>query len=242
MADQRLMDRISALIAKAESTEFEADAEGFMDKATQLMAEHAVSRSDLKQDEIEVRMIRPEEIFTSDDIAVMTSLLTGIAEIHGVFAYQLELAPGMITAVKLVGDSDSIDLCLSVFRLAQVQVNRILAAPDKPPESIDDVLSLLVNDDATRRRSVVLGFSLAFMDRLRESLKKAEDESPGVGLVLVSEFERAREKAEADADIDTRPVSEQIDSASFRKGQAAGNNADIGQTRIEDRGPKGLPS
>ena len=44
---RKLFDRIRALIAKAEASEFDDEAEAFQAKAAELMSEHAIDRDQL---------------------------------------------------------------------------------------------------------------------------------------------------------------------------------------------------
>jgi hypothetical protein len=48
MSEEKIIDRIRGLLAKAESTDFNEEDEAFLDKATELMARHRITEALLK--------------------------------------------------------------------------------------------------------------------------------------------------------------------------------------------------
>ncbi len=115
--DERMLTRVRALLAKAESTEFDEEAEALTAKAQELIARHAIDEALLHAgDEVGEPSVR--RILIDDPYADAKSSL--LAEVARANRCRVVYSPdcGWVTAFGYEGDLDAVEL-LSASLLAQ---------------------------------------------------------------------------------------------------------------------------
>lgn len=108
--DQKMLDRVRALLAKAESTTFPEEAEAYTAKAQELMTRHSIDFALLMartggKDEPAVRRIPIDNPYE----AAKTLLLQAVAEANGCRSVWMEYY-GFATVTGFPGDLDSVEL------------------------------------------------------------------------------------------------------------------------------------
>jgi hypothetical protein len=121
--DERLLDRVRALLAKAESTEFPAEAEAYSGKAQELIARHSIEEALAAGPAAEVvpfaRRVGVDHPYENEKAA----LLNAVAHAnHCETVWSPEL--GFTTVFGFDGDIDSVEL---LYTSLLVQANRAMA-------------------------------------------------------------------------------------------------------------------
>jgi hypothetical protein len=177
--DDPVLTKIRALLAKAESTGFEAEAEALTEKAQELMARHAIddalARADRPREERPVaRRIAVDDPYA----APKSSLLKVVADANGVRCVWYERF-AMMAVVGFSGDLDAVEL---LFTSLLVQASRAMLAKG----SVSD------GRGRSRTRSFRQSFLLAFAARIHERLtvaatsaRRAAEGELGVSLLPV---------------------------------------------------------
>jgi len=220
-----ITDKIKALFAKAHGTDNEHEAEIFAAKAAQLMAEHNLTRGDLKD---------PDEYGTRPMVAIKRNvyglarigLLARITTANGIFTlYREKHTPsGWVYEVDGYGHLPTIDACELLF----TQLDAFAARHMKT------VQASAGGSTTSARRSWLLGFSWEIGQRLEAANKTADADAEGCLLpVLADEKVRAEQIAR---ELTTRwspsRMSGARDSAAAAAGQSAGATVDIGGPRV----------
>ncbi|GIF00154.1 DUF2786 domain-containing protein [Paractinoplanes rishiriensis] len=153
-ADSRILDRVRALLAKAESTDFPAEAEAYSAKAQELIARHSIE---------EVRAAGPEVVPLARRVGVdhpyeseKASLLDAVARAnhcHTVWSPELAFS----TVFGFDADIDGVEL---LHTSLLVQANRAMAA-EEPAKGKARIKAF--------RRS----FLIAYASRIAERLSRA---------------------------------------------------------------------
>jgi hypothetical protein len=156
------LDRIRKLLAKAESTEFEAEAEALTAKAQQLMAQHAVDRARLHDREADAgpRMLRM--LLETPYAAAKGVLLAAVAQANRCRSVEL----GGLDMAAVVGHGDDLAAVEVLFTSLLVQAGNALAATAHGAGS----------GDRTRSAAFRQSFHLGFAARIRERLAAVEAE------------------------------------------------------------------
>jgi len=161
--DQRMLDRVRALLAKAESTDFEEEADAFTAKAQELMARHRIDHALLvattgQRDQPVTRRVSVDNPYE----APKTLLLQVVAEANSCRAVWAKRF-GFTTIVGFATDLDSTEL---LFTSLLVQATRSMTQA-KP--SVD-----MYGRNTTR--SFRQSFLTAYASRIGERLNAATDE------------------------------------------------------------------
>lgn len=225
--DARVLSRIRGLLAKAESTEYAAEAEALSAKAQDLMSRHAIDAAVLDaehgsstSDQIGARRVHIVNPYPEAKV----QLLDAVARANGVRAIWSEHL-GIATLVGLPFDLDLVDL---LFTSLLVQATRAMADAGK------------AGTRQTRSPSFRRAFLMAYAQRVgerlvevRDQVTREETESRGAELVPVL---RDRSQAVDDAfDTmfpDTYAVERRAMNAhGWRAGRLAAETADLGAGR-----------
>jgi hypothetical protein len=222
-ADPKLLGRIRALLAKAESTDFVEEAEAFTAKAQSLMARHAIDTAVLAQrpgaprTPVTARRLHLEDPHLDAKAAVVQA----VGSANGV---RVVLVPalGMATLVGLADDLDVVELLVTSLLL---QAGRAMNAATRGGGS-------RVRSTAYRR-----GFLYAFAQRIGERLAGERDQATEEAAATYGEallpVLAARERAVADAVSELFPRLSQrtgrtVDAAGWYAGRQAADDADLG--------------
>ena len=221
---QNITTRVQALIAKAESSEYPAEADAFMSKAQQLINDYAIDQARLQGND-------------PSTIGHDTLAMTGSYSKERCLIWHAVANANRCQVLTLSGYGSSrvTDLTL-IGRAEERQLVRLLAA------SLElQALRRLKDLDVTaghgsavvQRRSFLRGFALEVADRLRRS---------GHSQVVVAESAKQALVLAADA-VDayverhfqvgrSRRSSVRHDGLAFSRGRRAGASADVGSGRL----------
>jgi hypothetical protein len=217
--DRRMLDRVRALLAKAESTEFPKEAEALSARAQELMARHRIDRALLAAasggaGEASGRRLAVDSPYE----APKTVLLDVVATANGCrLVWHRSL--GLCTVLGFPGDLDAVELLFTSL-LAQATAAMVHAGPRR------DALG------RSRTRSFRQSFLTAYAQRIGERLaeaseaatRSAADRSPGTDLLpaLAARDEAVDRAVEAMfPELGTRTVT----SAGDREGWIIGRTA-----------------
>lgn len=226
-ADARMLSRIRALLAKAESTDFPEEAEALSAKAQDLMTRHAVDAAVLDAEhgtsvtsQVGARRVHIDNPYPEAKV----QLLNAVAGANGVRVIWLEPL-GIATMVGLPMDLDLVDL---LFTSLLVQATRAMSDAGRAGTRRTRSPSF--------RRAFLLSFGLRIGERLAEVRDQVTQEataSRGASLVPVL---RARTQAVDDVFARLFPETVQIatravDARGWHAGRLAAETADLGSGR-----------
>lgn len=226
--DRGRLQRVRALLAKAESTEFPQEAEALTARAQEMMARHSIDLALLEQDpeEPEAAAARrlPVDSPYDEHRAV---LLNEVAEAnHCRAVWHREL--GLSTVMGFPGDVEAVDLLYTSLLVQAESAMRVSG-------SKRDRSGRGARKDF--RSSFMSAFAVRVGERLAESARAAEEAvTAETGTDLVPVF-AAREKAveaavdEAFGALTTSRVRGPSSSEGWYEGRAAADAASLGTTR-----------
>lgn len=224
---EKMIGRVQALLAKAESTNFPEEADALFAKAQELMTRYAIDESLARGDARAKRGDRPTlRTFTIDEPyrSAKRSLLSAVAS-----ANDVTVIIGHQRGITLAGFASDIEVTEMLFASLLVQATREMQAA-------------VAKYDPARLRAFRHAFLLAYGARIGERLRAArraatEDAETSTGTSLVPLF--AQRRGAVDAFVKERfPFAGKArpTSVSHRGGIAAGaaaaDRADLGQRSI----------
>lgn len=221
--DPGLLERIRALLAKAESTEFDAEAEALTAKAQELMTRHRIDQAALASEKKHPQQVTGRRVAIDDPYARQKFvLLSKIAFANGCRAAWSQ-GFGFATVFGHPHDITGVD---ELFTSLLVQATRAMQR-QRPPH-----LRGNGSETARFRRSFLVGFAHRIGQRLAaasdEAVTEAQTET-GVALVpLLAARERAAEQAMESTlgRIGTMSVSA-TDGVGYLLGREAADSADL---------------
>jgi Protein of unknown function (DUF2786) len=167
----KLLNRIRALLAKAEATPYAAEAESFTAKAQDLMTRHAIDEALLTASDEKVAVVALRVHLQSPYASTKANLLNAVARANRckvIYFNQLAIA----TVVGVPVDLDQVEM---LFTSLLIQATRAMAeAGAVRPGSFDR--------SATFRRSFLAAYAVRIGERLRDA-DAAATESYGKDLV-----------------------------------------------------------
>lgn len=187
--DPRVLERVRALLAKAESTEFDEEAEALTTKAQELIARHAIDDALLQRpDDVgapSVRRVHLDDPYVEAK-AVLLQHIAAANSCRGVYAPDL----GWVTLFGYDSALDAVEL-LHASLLAQATAAMVRQGSRRDATGRSRTRSF--------RRSFLLGFSQRIGERLRAAAagQGTEDERRRALPVLASRAERVEEAAAA---------------------------------------------
>lgn len=203
------VERIRGLLAKAASSEFDAEREAFEAKAMALMAEHEIAERDLREpSSIDQSMIDLTSFGRAGKGAAC--LAAWIAELLGGYAVLVSFRDGKSGRVQVYCTSsqrDRLDLLLDHL--------------------LPQLRAALTKDKPRSRMSYSLAWAVAVLGRLRESHEAAYADQGA--LVPTNAEAKAAYQAEHGA---PGSMSLRVEAASADAGTAAGHEADLGYDRL----------
>jgi hypothetical protein len=222
--DPRMLERVRALLAKAESTTFEAEAEAFMGKAQELMARYAIDAAMVAAASADAGIgrlaagVQARRLHLDDPYAKEKAQLLGaVASVNG----GRVVWHGGWGFATVVGFPVELDLVELTFTSLLVQMTRAMATAG-------------ASGGRTRspafRRAFVLSFAQRIQERLEEARRRATDEATehyGGSLVPVQAARRAAVQQRADEWFpDTMPMrSRSVDAGGWYAGRTAADLA-----------------
>ena len=229
----RVLEKVRALLAKAESTAFESEAEALTAKAQELMARYRIERAMLDADgprgsnEPSARRIRVDDPYAH----AKALLLASIADTNGCRAvWSAELGWSTV-----FGFEDELAAVEELFTSLLVQATRALQRAGPKRDRFG-------RSRTTRfRRSFLVAFAVRVGQRLRDTVDATvNDMSVATGTALVPLLAR-RAAAAADAARaafpHTRPASPPVsDGEGWHAGTAFGDQVNLGADSSIDVG------
>lgn len=229
----KLENRVKNLIAKADSTEFEEEAETYRKQAAKLIAKYSIDAARLTDMSAGQRPIVSVVVDTSKPYAKEFQRLVGVIAM-ALSCSGLDISDGSHSYVY--GSQEQVDQVIMYYELIwpQMLVEVYEAAPFSYATG-GEVRSF--------RRSFAAGFAVRIGQRLEEVMKEviAEEEEEGVtlsnfgsgALVLQTEQERAEAILRQDfaGQINNRKQQRNYGHG-LTEGYDAGDRADIGQTAV----------
>ena len=178
--DDAVLAKVRALLAKAESTAFEHEADALTAKAQALIARHAIDEALANQTSTRDREVPKGRRISVDDpyANAKSSLLGVVAGTNGVRAVWDE-EYGLMTLVGFVGDLESVEV---LFTSLMMQASKAMLAKGQVRDG----------RGRSRTRSFRQSFYVAFAQRIHERLEMAASQ--------------ARTDVEADLGMDLLPV------------------------------------
>ena len=225
--DARVLRRIRALLAKAESTEYPDEAEALTAKAQELMTRHAVDAALLdaggtpQRADVATRRVHVDDPY----VRAKTQLLGAVADANGVRLVWYQ-SLGIANLVGLAADLDAVEL---LFTSLLLQVGQALAAAERAAGRRSGSRSF--------RRAFLLGYAGRIGERLtsaRERATAAAAAEQGVDLLPVL---RSRQVAVDDVFTELFPrvrstrSRSSMDAGGYWAGRAAAESADVGSRR-----------
>ncbi|GAB2468705.1 DUF2786 domain-containing protein [Jatrophihabitans fulvus] len=191
-ADEKVLRRIRGLLAKAEASEFEHEADAFSEKAQALMTEHSVARAHLEADGRPTPPATRRIWIDNPYVKAKATLIAQVADANRCRAV-VSANLGFVTVFGFDADLDFVDL-LSTSLL--VQATRAMRQAGS--------VTSWAGQSRTKsfRQSFLVAYAYRIGERLRESAERvtaAADEARGGALVPVLD---AR-KQEVDAAVST---------------------------------------
>jgi len=220
--DPRMLERIRALLAKAESTTFEAEAEAFMAKAQELMARYAIDAAMVSAAGslagglaagVQARRLHLDDPYAPQK----AQLLGAVAVVNGA---QVVWHDGLGFAT-VMGFPVELDLVELTFTSLLVQMTRSMAAAGSGGAR---------TRSPAFRRAFVLSFAQRIRERLEAARVRARDEATahyGAALVPVQAARLAAVQERVEEWFpDTQPIrSRQVDAGGWYAGRTAADVA-----------------
>jgi hypothetical protein len=220
--DARLLEKVRALLAKAESTTFEAEADAFMSKAQELMARHAIDVAMLQAGDSRhglVGGVRARRVHIDDPYAAQKAQLLGVVAHANDAKVVWHEGFGFAT---VIGFPVELDLTELTFTSLLVQMTRAMTAASSADRARTRAPAF--------RRAFVLSYAQRIGERLLEATQRATDEAGqqyGAALVPVREARReAVEERSAAWFPNTRPIrTRSVDAGGWYAGRQAADLA-----------------
>jgi hypothetical protein len=217
--EPKVLARVRALLAKAESTDFPEEADALTAKAQDLMTRHAIDEAVLHAGEPAAGAVLARRVHVSNPYAsAKVQLLDAVGRVNEVRVVWTD-AFGTATVVGHPADLDTVEL---VFTSLLVQATRALAEAARTQSA------------KSFRRAFLLAYALRIGERLEQARAHARGDAErtyGAALVPV-----LAERSEAvDAAFTTMfpalraPRRTRVDARGWDAGRAAADRADLGR-------------
>lgn len=230
----KYVDRVKKLLAKAESTTSEAEADAFFAKAQALMTEWQIEQAELR--DVTDAVVKHEMKLSSTMPTADVSAVANVAAHYDLKVLYREYVAGYQTAAAIIfGHASDVDRFLMLWSSLELQMIRAMRQAEDPR----------ANRAAQRRfrQSFKVGYTRRVGARLASAkaatIREAEARTPGVGLVLVSRAELVEQAAAAESG-GVRRSSLRLDQRAVAAGASAADAADLGGTRLQTNQSKEL--
>lgn len=226
-----ILRRVQALLAKADSTEFEEEAETLRVKANELIANHGVSAAMLAAEGRQADELGKIEIKISGAYSHnQATLLHYIAQIFNcsTVAHPVKAGSRTIGKATLVGYQSDLDIVAGLFQIINTQAVHGCARTTVP----------YYEHGRAYRNSWWFGFNRVIFARLKAAHTAAVQETPATSSGTSAELVLVDRAAKVEAyrkELFSRTRTTQRHSRSntgYNVGKQAGARADIGQSRI----------
>jgi uncharacterized protein DUF2786 len=214
-ADTRVLDRVRALLAKAESTDFPAEAEAYSAKAQELIARHSIEEALTARDRTEVtpyaKRIGVDHPYESEK----AGLLDAVARVnHCRTVWSPEF--GFSTVFGFDADIDAVEM---LYTSLLVQANRAMVR-DEPAKGKARIKAF--------RRSFLVAYSVRIGERLSQATRHEIEQHTDLRPVLRNRDLQVREVMDRAFPNTVRARGRRIDSVEgWESGRAAADEAQL---------------
>ena len=217
-----MIAKVRALIAKAESSPYPAEAAAFMAKAQLLIDQYAIDQARLNG--VDPSTVGHEELTMTGTYTTERAAIWGVVATANRCTVLTHSQRGSraATAMSLIGRGEDRDLVRLVATSLELQAVRQMKALETDRSWASPVV---------QRRSFLRGFANEIYQRLIES--KRHQQAFGSAATALELASGAVDHYMAEHfDVTERRSQSQIDGASFSRGRRAGANADVGDARL----------
>lgn len=207
-----MVRRVRALLAKAMSTEHEAEAATFEAKAQQLMARYAIEQRELRDSEEYGQSVLDFTDWGHAQYGV-AALAALVAPIYGGYGVLWSVGDGKTGRAKIMATETQ-------RTMIDVTLDHLL------PQLRADIL----RDKPRSRKSYAIGWAQRVVDRLEDARDAAYIEVSGSTALVPSSSEAERLMREA---ITVSKSRTDFDGQQMNDGARAGEQADLGQEKID---------
>lgn len=226
MTDEVMLDKIRALLAKAEATNFPEEARAFFEGAQRLMVQHSINEAMLRKTTDSGTPTFKTVVLTAPYIRMKGTLLTTVAKANNCRV----TAPAVIRGgngtanYTLWGFANSIQTSEMLFTSLLVQMTS---------ELLDAELDIPRNvHGKTWKNNFLLGFAVEIQQRL-ERVKQEVVQETGMGLVLLTEVAKVDAFVQASCGkLRTLNRSVRGNANAFQSGRQAGSRASLNQNSV----------
>jgi hypothetical protein len=222
MTDEKMIDRITALLAKAEATQYPEEAEAFFAKAAELMEKYRIDPAQFLQRSSEiVRM--SYQLNKHKFLRASLALLNAVGRHYGVIV--LISSTGNSKLPTLCGEQHDIESMLMMFGSLIIQRDRA-ALREQVPYGVSQT---------SFRNSFCYGYAIRVAERLKAIRDAAKKEAVTEGNAMALEVYGQLEKVEAALGGNLGSSSHNRPSLNSRgagRGYEEGGSADLGGTRV----------
>lgn len=226
--EAKYLNRVRALLAKAEATEFPAEAEELTAKAIELMSKHGIDAAHLRAQDSSAEPIHDQVAITNPRAKARAHLLNTVAEGMGCKMLLAHPKRSMAGTAHLFGFPDDIERVKLMYTSLLMQLESALKRVEVP----------MSEQYTAYRNSWAMGYIARIQDRMKAAKKTSSAEASGpdgsFALMLADQSRAvtARMREEFPNHGQTRTRSS---SAGLGAGYTAGGRADIGNTRVNGR-------
>lgn len=251
--DEKVLDRVRKLLAKAESCsnfgtpEGDNEAEALMAKAQEMIAEHAITEAMLSSTRGDNAKPEMRQLTVPGPFAIdKASLLAVVCKHNRVRVVLVGTAPKAGKALALVGFADDLDTVDMLFTSLLVQMTNEAFSQHFEVQTTPWGRVIPGGSKESQRRNFMLGYIDRVNNRLAEAARVAEEtvqqkSSSSVALVLRDRNALVHDEfRQMFPDARERRRTVAGNRAAYRAGQEAGSRADLGQKRVGTR--QALPS
>ena len=227
-----LITRVRALIAKAESSPFPAEADAFMAKAQKLINDHAIDQARLNG--ADVASVGHEQLSISGAYSRERSMIWGaVARANRCQVLTMSsYASSKVNSLTLIGRAQDRELVRMVATSLEMQAIRRMGELDVASPWATPVV---------QRRSFLRGFASEVGDRLARSGHEQPVVSQAVEAALVLAAGSVDRYVDEHFNVQRgRRGSGLHDGMAYSRGRRAGASADVGATRL-GAARRGLP-
>jgi hypothetical protein len=213
--DNRVLDRVRALLAKAESTDFPAEAEAYSAKAQELIARHSIEEALTARDRVEVvpyaKRIGVDHPYEGEK----AGLLDAVARAnHCRTVWSPEF--GFSTVFGFDADIDAVEL---LYTSLLVQANRAMVR-DEPAKGKARIKAF--------RRSFLVAYSVRIGERLSQATRHEIEQHTDLLPVLRNRDLQVRDAMDRAFPHTVRARGRRIDSLEgWESGRAAADEAEL---------------
>lgn len=228
--DNRQLDRVRGLLAKAESTDSDHEAQALFAKASELMAKYSIDKALLDATApVPPKPIDKKTTITAAYGTVYSNLLFRLGKVYNVSVIRLGARKGV--TVHMFGFDNDIERLEIMFNSIMIQMG----------QSARRVQGTYYHSVKAERRSYLMGYVSGVVDKIeaaeRTVVAETSSESVGAELVLVGR-QLAVQSAYDVAYPNRRQIKMTYTGSQYGTGYRDGQNANLshGNTRTYARG------